>query len=283
MIFKNYTKLSTMIIALIIFQTIFLTESTAGDYTTGKSISKDASIIQDIEIFQNGSANVHIDLEIENDTTQDFNNLRVSLSKSTQNFTQFDCSGHAFLINGTFIPYEYNDSEIIKSIDPFFGREERTIFFNHSKPARVRIQCRYIIENYANEIRPTEWFVYDEFPNKHSMKYFLLNIKTPEGTILKDIVTPGYLEICKENERCSQELNFRWDGSSDYIPPIVNFRYEKISLNLTDVFRRNSSEFILGGIIAALIAIAFEKIILSSIKRQFKHKKHKELITSGGR
>lgn len=250
----------TLTLSIILLVLIFLPQTVKADFGDTKNIQDVSIITQNIFLSENKSAFIEFYMETENDTTTDHNYFSFWLLRENQNFTDFDCHGFTKnLRNGSISNFEWNMTN--SNLRYLFDRQERTIWFNHTEASSIRLWCNYVISNYTEEIQVAEWLFYDEFPNKHSAKLFYIDLYIPKNTIFKEINPPTYIENCRPNDNCQQKLFFRWDKDSEYKPPRIYLRYEKISLNLNDIFRRHGTEFVLGGFIGGAIALLIERLV----------------------
>lgn len=232
------------------------------------------NIVQYINITESGFASVNFNLEIFNDTNK-VNFYSFQVSGNNQNYTNFNCDvAIKDLKNGSIRSYNSNGN-----IDYFiFGRERRTIWFNHTDDSDIQLSCSYSIANYAKEIAPGSWELNDDERNKHGSNFFRLVLYIPNNFIFTQISPTGEIEYCKSYGVCQPSLTFDWDKSgNNMMTPELNLRYEKVSLNLTETLRARGFDYVLGGVIGAIIGAPITILIDRWIRRKNHGKNRPEI------
>jgi len=239
---------------------------------TGNTVSwEDVNIVQYINITESGSAYVNFNLDIFNDTNK-VNFYSFEVSGDNQNYTNFNCEvAIKDLKNGSI--RQYNSSG---NVDYFIlGRERRTIWFNHTDDSHIYLSCHYSITNYAKEIAPGSWELNDDERNKHGSNFFRLVLYIPNNFIFTQISPTGEIEYCKSYGACQPSLTLDWSkGDNNVMTPELNLRYEKLSLSWTETLRAHGFDYVLGGVIGAIIGAPIT-ILIDKVIRRKRHDKNR--------
>lgn len=260
-----------------LFLVSILTDLVHSEYSQARNMDEVQTIQEDIKIFENKTAKFHADIEILNSTPAD-NYFTFQVSNENQSISEFNC--HVIirnLKNNSVNSIDYKNLNKTDSISIFY-EEHRTVWFKHTEPSYVRLICDYNIENYAQTIGTGGWLIHDEFPNKHLLYFFNVNLNIPKGMIFTEINPATIIESCGPNlgYECGQRLTFTWSKDREHKSPKIYLKYDKTSLNFFDILQRHFNEFVLGGLIGAIIAIFFEKtleILLNKIRKKIKKQK----------